>query len=457
MNISNQLRDALDPVQFAINQLGFQPDPWQEDFLKSTDRQILVNAARQAGKSSVGAIAALHRALFYPESTVLLVSPYMKQSKEIYRKLNEFRSRMALDYKLLKNTEESLEFANKSRVVCLSGDDLNIRSYSADLIIEDEASRVDDRVYLALRPMTISTGGRIVLLSTPYGSRGHFFEEWMNGGDDWKRIKVVAEECPRFNPKDLERDKRSMPEWWYRQEFYGEFLQRKEQLFSYEEVMGAISNDIEPMFERSGDSIIILWDVPKSQDMLYSIGLDLGMSVDHSAVVVVQYESLTKVHNVVYHQRFPLEIGYPRIIDAVCELYHLTNSVGQSCLLIDQTGVGHPIFESFRKKGLGPIGVNITSGVDEVKKSMKRYNVPKRNLVDSLKVILQERKLRIAAGISHTDYLIEELLNFELRYSQHGNDIYGSSRHHDDLVVALMLPLWFRERDPWYRIKFLHI
>jgi hypothetical protein len=45
-------------------------------------------------------------------------------------------------------------------------------------LIVDEASRVQDALYQGIRPMLAVSGGRIVLLSTPWGKRGFFFEEW---------------------------------------------------------------------------------------------------------------------------------------------------------------------------------------------------------------------------------------------------------------------------------------
>ena len=63
----------------------------------------------------------------------------------------------------------------------LPGQEKTIRGFSGvTLIIEDEASRVDDTLYRAVRPMLAVSGGRLILMSTPYGQTGHFFEEWTN-------------------------------------------------------------------------------------------------------------------------------------------------------------------------------------------------------------------------------------------------------------------------------------
>ncbi|MDQ3175559.1 MAG: hypothetical protein M3Q91_17935, partial [Acidobacteriota bacterium] len=79
-----------------------------------------------------------------------------------------------------------LEFSNSSRIVALPGKESTIRGFSGvSLLIVDEASRVPDELYQAVRPMLAVSGGDIVLLSTPFGKRGFFHHEWTEGGADW--------------------------------------------------------------------------------------------------------------------------------------------------------------------------------------------------------------------------------------------------------------------------------
>ena len=55
----------------------------------------------------------------------------------------------------------------------LLGTEKTIRGFSgAVLLIVDEAARVDDALYYALKPMLAVSGGSLLMLSTPYGLRG---------------------------------------------------------------------------------------------------------------------------------------------------------------------------------------------------------------------------------------------------------------------------------------------
>jgi hypothetical protein len=189
------LRDAMprDPVALARS-LGFDPDPWQMDVLRSDAKRRLLLACRQAGKSTTTAALALHRALFSPDSLVLLVSPSQRQSSELFRKVTALLRRVEPPPLLVEDNRLSFVLGNGSRVVSLPGSEQTIRGFSApDLIIEDEAARVDDDLHAAIRPMLSVSDGTLILLSTPFGRRGHFYDAWAEGGDGWERYRITAQ------------------------------------------------------------------------------------------------------------------------------------------------------------------------------------------------------------------------------------------------------------------------
>lgn len=95
-----------------------------------------------------------------------------------------------------------------------------IRGYAhVNLLILDEAARVPDDLYRAVRPMLAVSKGRLICLSTPYGPRGFFHDAWVKGGDDWWRIEVPAEKVARISAGFLEEERRALGESWFRQEY----------------------------------------------------------------------------------------------------------------------------------------------------------------------------------------------------------------------------------------------
>jgi hypothetical protein len=256
VGVREDLRLALDRVAFA-EALGVEPDGWQRDLLRSSSDRILLNCSRQSGKSTMAAIVALHRALYYPDSLVLCLAPALRPSQELFAKVIGFYRDLGRPVAPKTEQRLSVELVNGSRVITLPGTEKTVRGFSGvDLLVVDEASRVEDALYYAIRPMLAVSGGSLVMLSTPYGRRGVFFEEWTEG-EGWERFQVPASRCPRISKAFLEAERKTMPEWWFAQEFGTEFRETEDQLFTFEMIEGARADEIEEYRFEGDDS---LWE-----------------------------------------------------------------------------------------------------------------------------------------------------------------------------------------------------
>jgi hypothetical protein len=214
-----QLALALDP-SLILQAQGIQPDAWQRDLLLCNHRQILLNCSRQSGKSRTVSALALHTALCRPASLTLLLSPAQRQSAELFRKVLEGYEAVGRPVPAIGDSQTRLELQNRSRIVCLPAREETIRSFSGvSLLIIDEAARVEDDLYRSVRPMLTVSQGRLICLSTPYGQRGFFWQEWTHGGDDWHRVRIPWQECPRITPDVIEQERRSVGDSWVSQEY----------------------------------------------------------------------------------------------------------------------------------------------------------------------------------------------------------------------------------------------
>jgi hypothetical protein len=253
VQLRDDLRLALDRVSFAEG-LGIDPDPWQRDLLRSSSDRVLLNCCRQSGKSTMSAVIALHRALYHPGSLILCLAPALRQSQELFGKVAGFYRDLGRPVAPQGERKLSLELENGSRIITLPGSEKTIRGFSGvGLLIVDEASRVDDGLYFAVRPMLSVSGGALMMLSTPYGKRGVFFEQWtsgISGGSSagWERYQVTAEECPRISPEFLEEERRALPSWVYRQEYECSFEETDDVVFTHEMVEQAVSDKVAPLF-----------------------------------------------------------------------------------------------------------------------------------------------------------------------------------------------------------------
>lgn len=250
-----------------MEQAGLYPDPWQRAMFESQSRRVLLLCSRQSGKSTSTAAMMLAQTLSAPKQLALLVCPAERQSKEyLHDKVMPLYEPQRATMPAVSESTLHLELANGSRIIALPGNETTLRGYSgAALIVLDEAARIPDSLYYSLRPVLAVSGGRLLAMSTPFGKRGWFHEEYTEGGGDWDRVKITAEECPRITPAFLAEERRRLPKMWYDSEYGCEFTETVDSVFSYEDIQAALADDVQPLFgaaaveQEEGDYATVLW------------------------------------------------------------------------------------------------------------------------------------------------------------------------------------------------------
>ena len=237
----------LDPT-IVMTRSGLTPDPWQSELIRDELNWWLLLLTRQGGKTKAISALALATAINRKRALVLVLTPSERQSKEVLRCVSDYYLGLygaPLPSDVI--TTLKIELANGSRVVALPGaDDRTIRVFAGvDLILVDEAARVPDDLFHAVIPMLATSGGRLIAASTPWFKRGYFYNQWKNGGDEWKRVKVTADQCARISPEFLAREKRSKPRHWYLQEYFCEWGSTASALFDADMVDGILTDEVQ--------------------------------------------------------------------------------------------------------------------------------------------------------------------------------------------------------------------
>jgi hypothetical protein len=181
--------------ELILQRAGLTPDRWQAEVLRTRKTQILLLCSRQVGKTLVASALALRTALLEAPALVLILTPSERQSSEFMRRIKELHDALrqpinvaggvlsfyekqlaeagkdAVYFRLPATTRESslqLHLGNGSRIIGLPASEGKVRVYSSvALLLIDEASRVDDSLYRAMRPMLAVSRGRLLALSTP--------------------------------------------------------------------------------------------------------------------------------------------------------------------------------------------------------------------------------------------------------------------------------------------------
>lgn len=239
------LAAGLSPVQFAAG-LGFEAEPWQRELLVSSARRLVLNCARQVGKTTIVATRALHTAVYRRDSLVLIFSPSQRQSDEMLLRIKAMYRTLGRA-KASKDSGSELLLENGSRILSLPGTEGTSRGFAAArLVILDEAARVDDEIFASVLPM-VASDGALMALSTPWGRRGWFFELHQDVQNGWEKHKVTCYESGQYTPERIAEMKSTVGSFMFASDYECVFGDTDSQMFGTEIVRACMSDLIVPM------------------------------------------------------------------------------------------------------------------------------------------------------------------------------------------------------------------
>jgi hypothetical protein len=224
-------------------------DPWQKEFLETSGNKILC-CGRQVGKSVIAARDAGNYALKHPKKQILMIAPTERQAYELFDKTLGYISDKAFS-KIKKGkdrpTKHKINLTNGSTIWCLPTGltGTGIRGRTVHRLYVDEASRVPEEVWTAVTPMLLTTGGDLILLSTPFGRQGYFYKIWANTENSYSKFGITSleviesrEVCDSWSKLQrekaleyLEYERSEMSALEYAQEYEGRFIDELRQFF----------------------------------------------------------------------------------------------------------------------------------------------------------------------------------------------------------------------------------
>jgi hypothetical protein len=185
----------------------------------------------------------------------------------------------------------------------------------------------------------------------------------------------------------------------------------------------------------------------------YIIGVDVGQTNDPTAIAVVEHTTREPkpIYRVRGLYRYRLGTRYTEVASDITTRLSQAPFYKNCVVAIDATGVGAPVVDLIKDdpRIWEVYAITITAGTAVGGRGYQR-TAPKRDLINTTAVLLQQHRLRIAATLPDTPALANELRNYRIKTSDNGHKTYGpaNSQDHDDLLLALSLALWAAELRP---------
>lgn len=223
----------------------FEMYDFQKDLVKHYDdnRFSVSLLSRQMGKTTTAAMYLLWVATFRPDQTILVVANQQAQALEIMHRIRaayedeRLPEWMRVEAKSI--NKGSIEFANGSRIISRATTGKSGRGLSISLLYVDELGFVEpylqSEFWSAVLP-TLSTGGRMIVTSTPSSDEDIFATVWHGACDNidpntgterpggigkngFKAFKALYDRHPdRQDPKWAEEERARLGEEKFRRE-----------------------------------------------------------------------------------------------------------------------------------------------------------------------------------------------------------------------------------------------
>ena len=440
--------------------IPFDLYPFQEETLKEfLNRFTLILKSRQLGITTLVAAYSLWLSLFNSDKNVLIISIKQEVSKEIITKVRFANEHLPswLKERETTNNHMSLRFENGSQISATSSAKDAGRSKALSLLIVDEAAFIEEAETIWTSAfLTLSTGGKAIILSTPNGVGNWFHKMWVNAEkkkNDFKLIKLPWNLHPDRDQRWRDEQTKQLGAKGASQECDCDFLSSGTNVVDlmilkwYEEEKDAKGNPImvrDRTEARRGEALWI-FDNPKlGQDYLICADVARGDASDYSTAHVFDIETLEQV------AEFQDQLGTREFGDM---LVTLATEYNDALLVVERENIGWAVLQQIidrQYKNTFYSNTNDPKIADVYHNVSNRYNRDESKLLPGFSTTIKTRPLLVSKieeyfreklVIIHSIRLINELKTFIWENGK----AQAAQNYNDDLVLALGMGLWVRD------------
>jgi len=399
------------------NNTIFEPFKYEAELLNDSEKKLrVIRKSRQVGITTTIAHEVVWKGILFSNKLILIISPSDRQSQIVMTKIHAIiDSNEELKKEIIKRNLSEIIFSNNSKIFSLPNNPDRFRGFAATDIYLDEAAHFlnDEPVWAVIKPMLIATKGTLTIISTPFGKRGLFFEQYqyaVNQKGLDPEVKFYdffpSTISPLINDVDLEKEKKNMTDLEFQQEYLGEFVEAVDTYIPMELIEPCVDPSLELMEEGE-------------EGTRYFVGIDFAKQRDESVVYFIERRDDVLVTR---HIQAWTKMNYSEQIGRLRELTKKFLIAG-GCA--DQTGVGEAVIEDVQAIIPNIEGINFTIQT-------------KVDLAGHLRTLFEQKRIRIP----NDRKLITQINSLYYEVSKAGNVLFKSPEKatlHDDYLWALAL------------------
>ena len=415
-----------------------------DDFRKH--RFNIVLKSRQLGLSTITAAYAMWMVLFHKDKNVLVIATKLAVAQNFIRKCKFLLAscpKWLILPQIVKNNSQALEFNNGSQIKAIPTSEDAGRSEALSLLIVDEAAFVRnfDTLWTGLYP-TLSTGGEAIVLSTPNGVGGQYYDLWVyaeKGENIFNPIKLPWDVHPDRDDAWFEAETKNMSQKQIAQELLCDFAASGETFLRVEDIE-YIREWIRTPIDRWGaDMGVWVWDYPlKEKKYVISADVSRGDAGDYSTFHVIDTEASQIVAE--YQGKLPPD-RFAQLLAEAGQRYNdallcpENNSYGYAVIMkLNELDYRNLYFQNDKDR------YNYMYGDKDIGKIGFQTNSKTRSqILTKLEEVLRTKQVKIRSS-----RLYEELKTFVWKNGK----AQAMRGQNDDLIMALAIGVWLYDTSP---------
>ena len=414
-------------------------DKWQKQVLK-TKGNICICSPRQMGKSTIISEDAGEYAIKNPKKVIMVIAHVERQALLLFEKILSYiydNHKNIIKKGKDRPTKSKLKLTNGSIIHCLpTGDSgYGIRGFTIDRLYADEAAFINEDVWAAVTPMLATTGGDIILLSTPFGIENYFYRMFHN--KKFTRIHVDPEEVikgreepQKTNLIEFRKDeKERMTKLQYQQEHMGLFVGGIQRFFPDDLIEKSC------ILSQSSKEVGSMTTVTPGRDCFQ--GIDIARMGGNETVLI----SMNRINREMLIQ-IDIEIPEGQLLtDTARLIIHKDKQLNHKKIYIDDGGLGVGVydilFEDNQTKRKVVAINNARRSIDKEQdmKDFRKKKLLKEDLYNNLKNLMEKGKIKLF----DTPEIKQSLRSIQYENTEGSLRIYGSYSH---ITEALIRAAW---------------
>jgi len=280
--------------------IPFDTFPFQDECVdKFNDHRFnIVLKSRQLGLSTLVAAYSVWMAIFQREKNILIIATKLAVAQNFIIKVKTMiRSlpKWLLIPEIIANNKQVIQFNHGSQIKAIPTSEDAGRSEALSLLIVDEAAFVRnfDTIWTGIYP-TISTGGRVIILSTPNGAGGQYYKLYADaeaGLNEFNAIKLPWDCHPERDKEWFDKTTANMSKRQIAQEYLCDFTSSGE-TFLEPNSLEWMRQCVKPPIAREGHANSVwVWKYPLTEhNYIMSADVARGDSKDYSTFHIIDVD-----------------------------------------------------------------------------------------------------------------------------------------------------------------------